>query len=116
MNIRPLGDRIVVRRLEEETKTAGGIYIPDSATEKPSEGEVIAVGNGRKDNNGNLIAMEIKNGDKVIFTKYSGSEVKVGDEMFYIDILVMKTCVKVRHVLCSYTDFEKKIQMHNVSY
>ena len=84
MNIRPLGDRIVVRRLEEETKTAGGIYIPDSATEKPSEGEVIAVGNGRKDNNGNLIAMEIKNGDKVIFTKYSGSEVKVGDETVLI--------------------------------
>ena len=86
VNIRPLGDRIVVRRLEEETKTAGGIYIPDSATEKPSEGEVIAVGNGRTANNGDLIAMEVKSGDKVIFGKYSGSEVKVGDET----LLIMK--------------------------
>ena len=84
MNIRPLGDRIVVRRLEEETKTAGGIYIPDSATEKPSEGEVVAVGKGRTANNGDLIAMEVKNGDKVIFGKYSGSEVKVGDETLLI--------------------------------
>ncbi len=84
MNIRPLGDRIVVRRLEEETKTAGGIYIPDSATEKPSEGEVLAVGNGRTANNGDLIAMEVKSGDKVIFGKYSGSEVKVGDETLLI--------------------------------
>ncbi|MCK5697642.1 MAG: co-chaperone GroES [Gammaproteobacteria bacterium] len=86
MNIRPLGDRLVVRRIEEETKTAGGIYIPDSATEKPSEGEVIAVGNGRTASNGNLIAMEVKSGDKVIFGKYSGSEVKVGDET----LLIMK--------------------------
>jgi len=84
VNIRPLGDRIVVRRLEEETKTAGGIYIPDSATEKPSEGEVVAVGKGRTANNGDLIAMEVKNGDKVIFGKYSGSEVKVGDETLLI--------------------------------
>jgi len=84
VNIRPLGDRIVVRRLEEETKTAGGIYIPDSATEKPSEGEVVAVGNGRTANNGDLIAMEVKDGDKVIFGKYSGSEVKVGDETLLI--------------------------------
>jgi len=86
VNIRPLGDRIVVRRLEEETKTAGGIYIPDSATEKPSEGEVVAVGNGRTANNGDLIAMEVKNGDKVIFGKYSGSEVKVDNET----LLIMK--------------------------
>ncbi|MCW8932923.1 MAG: co-chaperone GroES [Gammaproteobacteria bacterium] len=84
MNIRPLGDRIVVRRLEEETKTAGGIYIPDSATEKPSEGEVVAVGKGRAANNGDLIAMEVKNGDKVIFGKYSGSEVKVGSDTLLI--------------------------------
>jgi len=84
VNIRPLGDRIVVRRLEEETKTAGGIYIPDSATEKPSEGEVVAVGNGRISNKGNPIAMEVKSGDKVIFGKYSGSEVKVGDETLLI--------------------------------
>ncbi|MCP3850100.1 MAG: co-chaperone GroES [Gammaproteobacteria bacterium] len=84
MNIRPLGDRVVVRRLEEETKTAGGIYIPDSATEKPSEGEIVAVGNGRAANNGDLIAMEVKNGDKIIFGKYSGSEVKVGNETLLI--------------------------------
>ncbi len=84
MNIRPLGDRVVVRRLEEETKTAGGIYIPDSAAEKPSEGEVVAVGNGRIDNNGKVIAMEVKAGDKVIFGKYSGNEVKVGDETLLI--------------------------------
>ena len=84
MNIRPLGDRIVVRRLEEETKTAGGIYIPDSATEKPSEGEIVAVGKGRTSKNGDLIAMEVRNGDKVIFGKYSGSEVKVGDETLLI--------------------------------
>lgn len=84
MNIRPLGDRIVVRRLEEETKTAGGIYIPDSATEKPSEGEIVAVGKGKAANNGELIAMEVNSGDKVIFGKYSGSEVKVGDETLLI--------------------------------
>lgn len=84
MNIRPLGDRIVVRRLEEETKTAGGIYIPDSATEKPSEGEIIAVGKGRVAKNGDLIPMEVKNGDKVIFGKFSGNEVKVGDETVLI--------------------------------
>jgi len=84
VNIRPLGDRIVVRRLEEETKTAGGIYIPDSATEKPSEGEVISVGKGRIANNGDLVSMEVKSGDKVIFGKYSGSEVKVGDDTLLI--------------------------------
>ncbi len=84
MNIRPLGDRVVVRRLEEETKTAGGIYIPDSAAEKPSEGEVVAVGNGRTATNGDQIAMEVKAGDKVIFGKYSGNEVKVGDETLLI--------------------------------
>lgn len=84
MNIRPLGDRVVVRRLEEETKTAGGIYIPDSAAEKPSEGEVVGVGNGRTASNGDLIAMEVKAGDKVIFGKYSGNEVKVGDETLLI--------------------------------
>lgn len=84
MNIRPLGDRIVVRRVEEETKTAGGIYIPDSATEKPSEGEVVAVGKGRFTDKGDLIPMEVKIGDKVIFGKFSGSEVKIGDEALLI--------------------------------
>ena len=84
MNIRPLGDRIVVRRLEEETKTAGGIYIPDSATEKPSEGEVMAIGKGRITDKGDVIAMELKTGDKIIFGKYSGSEVKVDNETLLI--------------------------------
>ena len=84
MNIRPLGDRIVVRRLEEETKTAGGIYIPDSATEKPSEGEVMAIGKGRITDKGDVIAMELKTGDKIIFGKYSGSEVIVDNETLLI--------------------------------
>ena len=76
MNIRPLGDRVIVRRVEEETKTAGGIYIPDSATEKPSEGEVIAVGKGKVTDNGDVIPMNVAVGDKVVFGKYAGSEVK----------------------------------------
>ena len=86
MNIRPLGDRIIVRRVEETTKTAGGIYIPDSATEKPSEGEVLAVGKGKLTDRGDLIPMNVSVGDKVIFGKYSGSEVKVDGE----DYLIMK--------------------------
>ena len=86
MNIRPLGDRVIVRRVEEETKTAGGIYIPDSATEKPSEGEVLAVGKGRLTDRGDLIPMNVSVGDKVIFGKYAGSEVKVNGE----DFLIMK--------------------------
>ena len=86
MNIRPLGDRVIVRRVEEETKTAGGIYIPDSATEKPSEGEVLAVGKGKLTDRGDLIPMNVSVGDKVIFGKYAGSEVKVSGE----DYLIMK--------------------------
>ena len=84
MNIRPLGDRVIVRRVEEETKTAGGIYIPDSATEKPSEGEVLAVGKGKMTDNGDLIAMNVAVGDSVIFGKYAGSEVKLDGETFLI--------------------------------
>ena len=84
MNIRPLGDRVIVRRVEEETKTAGGIYIPDSATEKPSEGEVLAVGKGKMTDNGDVIPMNVTVGDKVIFGKYSGSEVKVDGDSFLI--------------------------------
>jgi chaperonin GroES len=86
VNIRPLGDRVIVRRVEEETKTAGGIYIPDSATEKPSEGEVLAVGKGRLTDRGDLIPMNVSVGDKIIFGKYAGSEVKVNGE----DYLIMK--------------------------
>ncbi|ALB01290.1 molecular chaperone GroES [Francisella persica ATCC VR-331] len=80
MNIRPLQDRILVRRAEEETKSAGGIILTGSAQEKPSQGEVIAVGNGKKLDNGSTLPMDVKVGDKVLFGKYSGSEVKVGDE------------------------------------
>jgi len=82
MNIRPLHDRVIVKRVEEETTTAGGIVLPGSATEKPSEGEVLAVGNGKQLDNGTVRALEVKVGDKVLFGKYSGSEVKVnGDEV-----------------------------------
>ncbi len=84
MNIRPLGDRVIVRRVEEETKTAGGIYIPDSATEKPSEGEVLAVGKGRITDHGDLIPMNVNVGDKVVFGKYAGSEVKIDSETYLI--------------------------------
>ena len=81
MKIRPLQDRILVKRLEGETKTAGGIIIPDNAKEKPQEGEVIAVGNGKVLNDGKLSKPDVKVGDKVLFSKYAGSEVKLdGDE------------------------------------
>ncbi|WP_265658143.1 co-chaperone GroES [Francisella philomiragia] len=80
MNIRPLQDRVLVRRAEEETKSAGGIILTGSAQEKPSQGEVVAVGNGKKLDNGSTQPMDVKVGDKVLFSKYSGSEVKVNDE------------------------------------
>nr|AAW49743.1 hypothetical protein FTT1695 [synthetic construct] len=80
MNIRPLQDRVLVRRAEEEKKSAGGIILTGSAQEKPSQGEVVAVGNGKKLDNGTTLPMDVKVGDKVLFGKYSGSEVKVGDE------------------------------------
>ena len=86
MNIRPLHDRVIVRRLEEERMSAGGIVIPDSATEKPAEGEVLAVGNGKQLDTGEVRSLDVKVGDKVLFGKYSGSEVKVGGE----DLLVMR--------------------------
>jgi chaperonin GroES len=82
MKIRPLHDRVIVKRVEEETTTAGGIVLPGSAAEKPSEGEVLAVGNGKVLENGDVRALEVKVGDKVLFGKYSGTEVKVdGDEL-----------------------------------
>ena len=80
MAFRPLGDRVLVKRVEEESKTKGGIIIPDTAKEKPQEGEVIAVGPGKLDEHGTRIPMEVKVGDKILFGKYSGSEVKVADE------------------------------------
>jgi chaperonin GroES len=81
MKIRPLQDRVIVKRVEEETKTKGGIIIPDSAKEKPAEGKVIAVGKGKVREDGTLQPLDLKVGDRVLFSKYAGSEVKVdGDE------------------------------------
>jgi chaperonin GroES len=84
MNIRPLHDRVVVRRLEEETKSAGGIVLPDSATEKPSQGEVLAVGPGKHLDNGEQSAMDVKVGDTIIFGQYGGSTVKINGEELLI--------------------------------
>ena len=82
MKLRPLHDRVIVKRLENETKTASGIVIPDNAAEKPDQGEVLAVGPGRKNDKGDLIAPNVKVGDRVLFGKYSGQTVKVeGDEL-----------------------------------
>jgi chaperonin GroES len=84
MKLRPLQDRIIVKRLEEETKTAGGILIPDTAKEKPQKGEVVAVGNGKKTDDGKVIPIDLKAGDKVLFGKYAGTEVKVEGEEYLI--------------------------------
>jgi len=86
MSFRPLHDRVVVKRLEQEEKTAGGIIIPDTAKEKPSQGEVIAVGPGVRGEDGKLVALDVKAGDKVLFGKWSGTEVKVDGE----DLIIMK--------------------------
>jgi chaperonin GroES len=86
MNIRPLQDRVIVQRLDEEEKTKGGIIIPDTAKEKPQEGKVIAVGKGKVGDDGKLIPMDVKAGDKILFGKYSGTEVKLGGE----DYLIMR--------------------------
>jgi chaperonin GroES len=86
MKFRPLHDRVVVRRVEEDTKTAGGIIIPDTAKEKPMQGEVVAVGPGARDDNGKLVALEVKAGDRVLFGKWSGTEVKIDGQ----DLLIMK--------------------------
>ena len=77
MNIRPLHDRVIVKRVEEEKKSAGGIVIPDTAAEKPSQGEIVAVGPGKTDDNGKTVAMGVKVGDRVLFGKYSGQEFKL---------------------------------------
>ena len=86
MNIRPLHDRVIVRRLEEERKSAGGIVIPDTVKEKPVQGEIVAVGKGKLLENGQVRPLDVKAGDKVLFGKYSGTEVKVGNE----ELLVMR--------------------------
>ena len=84
MKFRPLHDRVVVRRIEQEAKTAGGIIIPDTAKEKPQEGKVIAVGNGKVNDEGKKVPLDVKAGDKILFGKYSGSEVKLDDEEYLI--------------------------------
>jgi len=86
MNFRPLHDRVLVKRVEQETKTAGGIILPDTAQEKPSEGEVIAVGSGVRGKDGEFVALDVKAGDRILFGKWSGTEVKVDGE----DLLIMK--------------------------
>ena len=80
MKINPLNDRVIVKRVEEETKTSGGIIIPDSAKEKPQEGKVIAVGPGKLDDTGKRVALEVKVGDRVLFSKWAGTEIKIDGE------------------------------------
>ena len=84
MKLRPLQDRVLVQRVEEETTTKGGIIIPDTAKEKPAEGKVVAVGNGKIGEDGKRIALDIKKGDRILFGKYSGSEVKIDGEEYLI--------------------------------
>ncbi|MBV8427697.1 MAG: co-chaperone GroES [Hyphomicrobiales bacterium] len=84
MKFRPLHDRVVVRRLEGEEKTKGGIIIPDTAKEKPQEGEIIAVGSGARDESGKLVPLDVKAGDRILFGKYSGTEIKIDGEEFLI--------------------------------
>ena len=84
MKLRPLQDRILVQRVEEETTTKGGIIIPDTAKEKPAEGKVTAVGNGKVGEDGKRVPLEVKKGDRILFGKYSGTEVKVGGEEYLI--------------------------------
>lgn len=86
MNIRPLGDRVVVEPIEQETTTASGLVLPDTAKEKPQQGKVIAAGKGRLDDDGERIEMEVKLGDTVLYAKYAGTEVKMGDKK----VLIMK--------------------------
>ncbi len=86
MKIRPLHDRVVVKRMEEERTSAGGIVIPDSATEKPAEGEVVAVGNGKVNEAGEVRALDVKGGDKVLLGKYSGTEIKIDG----VEVLIMR--------------------------
>jgi len=84
MNLRPLQDRIIVKRLEEETMTAGGIFIPETAKEKPMKGEVVAVGKGKKTEDGKVIPVDVKKGDKVLFGKYAGTEIKIDGQEYLI--------------------------------
>ena len=99
VNIRPLNDRIIVRRMEEQEQMRGGLYIPDTAKEKPQEGEVLAVGNGKLLDNGQRIAIDLKAGDRILFGKYAGTEIKLDGEEYLIlredDVLgVVETTAK----------------------
>ena len=82
MNLRPLQDRIIVKRVEEETKTAGGLFIPETAKEKPQRGKIVAVGNGKKTEDGKVLPLDVKVGDTVLFGKYAGTEIKVDGDDF----------------------------------
>lgn len=82
VNIRPLHDRILVRRMKEDERTAGGLFIPDTAKEKPQKGEVVATGNGRVNEDGKVFPLEVKKGDKVLFSKYAGTDLKFGSDEF----------------------------------
>jgi len=84
MNIRPLQDRIIVKRIQEEEKTSGGIIIPDTAKEKPQEGKVVAVGKGKVGDDGKVIALDLKKGDRILFGKYAGSEIKIDGTEYLI--------------------------------
>jgi chaperonin GroES len=84
LNIRPLRDRLIVRRADEEEKSAGGIIIPDSAKEKPQEAEVVAIGSGRVDETGKVVPLDVKVGDRVLFSKYSGTDIKINNEDYLI--------------------------------
>ncbi|MDA0781877.1 MAG: co-chaperone GroES [Rickettsiales bacterium] len=86
MSIRPLHDRVLVKRIEEEEKTAGGIIIPDSAKEKPTRGEIVAVGSGARDESGKVVPLDVKKGDVVLFQKWGGTEIKINGE----ELLIMK--------------------------
>lgn len=85
-NVRPLGDRVLVKPIEQEAETSSGILLPETAKEKPQEGEIIAVGTGKRDDNGERIALDVEVGNRVIFAKYAGTEVKLGDDK----LLIMK--------------------------
>jgi chaperonin GroES len=84
MNVRPLHDRILIKRIEEKESVKGGIIIPDTAKEKPQEGEVVAVGNGKKTEEGKVIPLDVKKGDRILFGKYSGTEIKIDDQEYLI--------------------------------
>ena len=96
MNLKPLGDRLVVEHVEQAEKTAGGVFLPDTAKEKPQEGKVLAVGSGRTLDSGTKLAMDVKVGDKVIYSKYSGSEIKIDGKEYLI--------ISEKDVLAIFTD------------